>query len=105
MAYLGTHSGRKENKVASSGLTPISIDGNVSFKESNLVFTCRKVYQHQLEKDGISNDIQEYYKKNPLAYPRNENGDWEPHWMIIGEITNVKDTRNEPSITSIEKVL
>jgi flavin reductase (DIM6/NTAB) family NADH-FMN oxidoreductase RutF len=93
LGYLGTHSGRNEDKVSASGLSPISIDQGVTFKEANLTFVCRKLYQHQLSKEDIAKDVQDYYIANPKVYPLNENGEWEPHWLFIGEIINVKDNQ------------
>lgn len=93
LGYMGSHSGRNEDKVAASGLTPISLDGTVGYKEANLTFVCRKLYQHQLAKEDIAEDVQDYYVANPKAYPLNENGEWEPHWVFVGEIIDVKDNR------------
>ena len=28
---------------------------------------------------------------NPKVYPVNENGEWEPHWVYVGEIREVKE--------------
>lgn len=44
LAYLGTHSGRDEDKIAKMGLTPCFIDGTTCFEEASLVFVCRKLY-------------------------------------------------------------
>ena len=93
LGYLGTHSGRNEDKVSASGLSPISIDQGVTFKEANLTFVCRKMYQHQFSKEDIAQDVQDYYAANPKSYPLNEKGEWEPHWVFVGEITDVKDNR------------
>lgn len=93
LGYMGSHSGRNEDKVAASGLTPISLDGTVGYEEANLTFVCRKIYQHQLAKEDIAQDVQDYYVANPKVYPLNENGEWEPHWVFVGEIIDVKDNR------------
>lgn len=44
LAYLGTHSGRDEDKIAKVGLTPKFVDGTTCFEEASLVFVCRKLY-------------------------------------------------------------
>ena len=93
LGYLGSHSGRNEDKVSASGLTPISIGQGVTYKEANLTFLCRKIYQHQFVKEGIAQDVQDYYIANPKAYPVNENGEWEPHCIFVGEIIDVEDNR------------
>lgn len=92
LAYLGSHSGRDEDKVATSGLTPIQINNGVTYKEANYTFVSRKIYQHQMSKEGIAQEVQDYYIANPQAYPLNEDGEWKPHWIFIGEIINVKET-------------
>lgn len=86
LAYLGSHSGREEDKVAVTGLTPIAMGDSVTYEEAELTFLCRKVYQHPFNKEGISEDVQEYYKANPKVYPPDETGEWQPHWMFVGEI-------------------
>lgn len=53
LAYLGTHSGRDENKVSKVGFTPIFHDGTVSFKEAKLVLVCKKLYVGKIEEDGF----------------------------------------------------
>ncbi|MGO5292793.1 flavin reductase [Porcincola sp. LCP21S3_C12] len=90
LAILGTRSGRNEDKIAVSGLTPIPVAGSVAFKEASLTFVCRKIYQHQMTKSDLAQDIQDYYAADPKAYPPvSGSGEWEPHWVFVGEITEV----------------
>lgn len=89
LTYMGTHSGRNENKALNAGLTPISINNSVGFKEAELTFVCRKIYGSQMNKDGICNEVKEYYKSRPQSFPPDENGEWQPHYMFIGEIVEV----------------
>ncbi len=91
LGYMGSHSGRNEDKAVGAGLTPVSIGDSVTFQEAKMTFLCRKMYQGMFEKEGLSEDIQEYYKNNPKAYPVDENDDWNPHWMFVGEILEVKE--------------
>lgn len=93
LAILGTRSGRDSDKIAESGLTPVPAGNSISFKEAELTFVCRKVYQHQLTKEDIAPDVQEYYANDPKAYPVDENREWHPHWIFVGEITDVMDHR------------
>ena len=44
LSYLGTGSGRNEDKVAKSGLTVTEEDGTPYFEEANTVLVCRKLY-------------------------------------------------------------
>lgn len=53
LGYLGSHSGRHEDKVAKVGLTPVHADGTTYFAEANLVLICRKLYQAPLVEEGF----------------------------------------------------
>lgn len=54
LAYLGSHSGRDEDKLAASGLTPaFAPQGTVYIAESDLVFICRKLYTAPLQQEGF----------------------------------------------------
>lgn len=91
LGYLGSRSGRNENKIETSGLTPIPIGNSVTYEEANLTFLCRKVYSHQLSKEDIADDVKEYYLNNPKVYPADENGEWQPHYLFIGEIIEIRN--------------
>ncbi len=91
LGYMGSHTGRNEDKAVNAGLTPIAIGESITYQQAKTTFLCRKLYQGQFEKAGLSEDIQEYYKSNPRAYPVDENGDWQAHWMFVGEILEVKE--------------
>lgn len=92
LGYLGSHSGRKEDKVAASGLTPAAMGDGVTFEEAKLTFLCKKIYFHQLSKEGLSQEIKDYYASQPKAYPNvtpdGTDDDWEPHYAVIGEIVD-----------------
>lgn len=53
LAYLGSHSGRDEDKVAKVGMTPVFHDGTVSFEESQLTLVCRKLYRAPIVPEGF----------------------------------------------------
>lgn len=93
LGYMGSHSGRSGNKTAAAGITPIAMGESVTYEEANLTFLCRKLYQHQMSKNYLATDIQEYYQSNPKAFPPDEKGEWQPHWMFIGEIIDIEDKR------------
>lgn len=46
LQYLGSKSGRNEDKIAKTGLTPCGAEkvGSPAFAEANLIFECRKIY-------------------------------------------------------------
>ena len=89
LGVMGSCSGRDVDKVAASGLTPVPAGDTVSYEEAELTFVCRKIYQHQLAKEDIAADVREYYESNERVFPKDENGEWQPHWVFIGEVTEV----------------
>lgn len=76
LMYLGTHSGRDEDKLAKTSLTPVFSDESVYFKEAKMVFVCRKVYRGKLHEESFVD--QDILKKN---YPEHDF-----HYVYIGEI-------------------
>ena len=68
--------------MAAAGLTPREIAGGVSFREANLTFVCRKLYQAPFLREGMAEEISQGIYKN-----------WQPHWEFIGEIIEVEDRR------------
>ena len=53
LGYLGTHSGKYENKIEKVGLTPVFCDETTCFKEAKLVFVCKKLYAAPLIEHGF----------------------------------------------------
>ena len=86
LGYLGSHSGRDENKVANSGLTPVAAGDGVTFKEAELTFVCKKLYEHQFDEAHLAKKIKEFYASYPDAYTQAGHDRWEPHYMYIGEV-------------------
>lgn len=66
LGYLGSASGRDEDKIAKSGLTLGHQDGIPFFEESNLVVLCEKVYTQKLQAENFSmrEMAQEFYPEN-----------------------------------------
>lgn len=89
LAYLGSHSGRDEDKVSKVGFTPISIQGSTTFKEAKATFVCKKLYQHEISKSDLAQEIQDYYMSKPESFPVDENNEWHAHYLFIGEIIDV----------------
>ena len=86
LGYLGSHSGRDENKVANSGLTPVVAGDGVTFKEAELTFVCKKLYEHQFDEAYLAEKVKDYYASNPAVYTQAGHDRWEPHYMYIGEV-------------------
>ena len=79
MAYLGSVSGRDEDKIGKSGLTKVFADNSVYFKEAKLVLVCKKEYAAELQASGfIDKDVLKQ------AYPAND-----LHTMYVGKIEKV----------------
>lgn len=82
LGYLGSRSGRDEDKVAAVGFTPKEVSGGVTFEEANLTFVCHKLYAGEFRREGLADEINNGIYKT-----------WHPHWMFVGEITAVEDLR------------
>lgn len=91
LGYLGAHSGRDGDKVAASGLTPVAMGDSVTFAQAGLTFLCRKIYQHTFSKDDIVPEMQAHYQNKPQTFPPDENGEWQSHWVFVGEILEADD--------------
>lgn len=74
--YCGRHSGRKVDKIAKTGLTPVEWESQaVYFQQARLVLICKKVYTQDIDPalfiDPVIHD----------AYPKKDY-----HRMYVGEI-------------------
>ena len=80
LQYLGSVSGRDEDKVKGSGLTPeFTKLGNPIYKEANLAIECKKIYAEQFKKELMPLEQRQWYDEQKLGV----------HMMYIGEIVNV----------------
>lgn len=85
MAYLGSVSGRDEDKIANAGLTPVYIDNTTYFAEAKLVLICKKLYAQELTESGFF-----YPETIEQSYPLRDY-----HTMYIGKIEKVLVRDNE----------
>lgn len=76
LRYLGTHSGRDEDKVAAAKLTPVQAGESVTFREASLTLVCRKLYRAPIVEEGFIDKaiIDDCYPKRDY------------HDMYVGEI-------------------
>ena len=80
LSYLGSASGRDEDKVAGAGLTVEFTElGNPVYAESDVAIECRKIYSKQFDRDSLPEDVKDWYEKAGLGI----------HYMYIGEIVHV----------------
>lgn len=62
LQYLGTVSGRDEDKIQKSGLTLATMANTPYFEEANMVFICRKLFAQDYTPDSfIDPGIEKYY--------------------------------------------
>ncbi len=79
LAYLGSVSGRDENKIEKAGLTIEYTNGIPYFNEAKTVILCKKLSRHYLSPEGfISESVDSQYYK-----------DKDYHDMYIGEIIQI----------------
>ena len=76
LAYLGSHSGKDEDKLAKTSLTPVFFDGTTGFKEAKLTLVVKKLYLDCLKEEG--------FLDTSLAQDHYPSGDY--HYVFIGEI-------------------
>ncbi len=76
LALCGSVSGRDHNKPAEAGITPLFIDGTVTFEEANLVLVCKKLFAQKMSADSFTDK-----KVLETVYP-----EMDLHTIYIGEI-------------------
>lgn len=82
LAYIGSHSGRNEDKVAATGLKTDFTENNTPiFPEARLIIECRKVYAHDLDKSRFSESLIGNYAQKKFDGVV-------PHTVYFGEIIN-----------------
>ena len=80
LGYLGSVSGRDEDKVAGAGLTvEFTEQGNPIYEEADLAIECRKLYARQFEADRLPEEQRDWYESSGTGI----------HYMYIGEIVHV----------------
>ena len=82
LKFCGSNSGRNVDKIALTGLQPVSIDGTITFEQADTTLICKKLYTQQI-------DPKCFVEKSLLSnYP-----DEDYHFAIVGEI--IKSVRHE----------
>lgn len=76
LAFCGRNSGRDCDKAKETGLTPMEIDGSMSFEESETVIVCKKLFCQDIDPQGfIDKTI------DGVCYPEKDY-----HRMYVGEV-------------------
>ena len=84
LGILGSKSGRNENKIALTKLTPKFLENGTSFEEAKITIICKKIYSQKLDTNNILNNKEEiikFYDNEPT------------HEMFIGEVIDIIDKR------------
>ncbi|MDE5831974.1 MAG: flavin reductase [Desulfovibrio sp.] len=82
MGYMGSRSGRDEDKIAESGLEYAFTERETPvFTQSRLILNCEKIYSHTIERDRFGETLKSVY-----AAPVFKGVD--PHTVYFGEITD-----------------
>lgn len=77
--YLGTVSGRDEDKIKKSNLTVIHTDNIPYFEEGNIAIFCKKLYTQEYKPEGfIAKELNEKW------YPNVDH-----HTLYIAEVTKI----------------
>ena len=76
LTFCGRNSGRDVDKAKETGLTPIEIGGSMSFRESEIILVCKKLYYQDLEPRGFVDT-----RLDEANYPSKDY-----HRMYVGEI-------------------
>lgn len=79
LGYLGTVSGKDEDKVSKTKLTPIFDDKAAYFAQADMVLICKKLYAQELKEECFT-DIETLNDAYPLR---------DFHTMYVGEIVCV----------------
>jgi len=80
LQYLGTASGRDEDKVKGAGLTVEFTElGNPIFAESDLAIECRKLYADQFKAEKLPLEQRQWYDERGIGI----------HVAYVGEIVGV----------------
>lgn len=78
LAYLGSHSGRDEDKLAKTGLTPRVLEHGITFAEAEKTVVCKKIYCQDLDAALMTEEVrQRSYSKEGV------------HRMYLGEVIDV----------------
>lgn len=82
---MGTHSGKNEDQARNAGLTPCGNGRQVGQAQASATFVCKKLYGHQFAKEDLADEFEACSKSNPGSCPLDENGNWQTHYMFVGQ--------------------
>jgi flavin reductase (DIM6/NTAB) family NADH-FMN oxidoreductase RutF len=87
LSYMGSHSGRDEDKISKTRLTPIFIDEVPAFEEAKMIIIARKIYKSKINKEGfIDKSIIKAFYDTDSGHAYNNDS---YHNVYIGEILKI----------------
>ena len=78
LTLLGSRSGRDGDKVAAAGLTPVPLEGSVTFKEAKVTLLCKKIYRQDMDTSAMPPEVVREFYQGEAA-----------HTMFIGEVVDI----------------
>ena len=78
LGVLGSKSGRDMNKMKESGLTPVAVDGSITFREAEMTLVCKKLCKQRLEPANMNADIAKQFYGSDAE-----------HDLYIGEVVEI----------------
>ena len=78
LAFCGRNSGRDCDKAKETDLTPMEIDGSMSFEESETVIVCKKLFYQDIDPEGFVDKT-----VDGVCYPEKDY-----HRMYVGEVVS-----------------
>ena len=84
LGYLGSHSGRSDDKIKNAGLTPVFDGETTYFAEADLVFVCKKLYSGTLTESGFTDKALVDFN-----YPERDF-----HTMYVGEVVKILENEH-----------
>ncbi len=79
LSYLGTKSGRDEDKIKKSNLTVVHDNNIPYFEEASITIFCKKLFAQEYKPESFID-----LEINKKCYPNNDH-----HTLYIGEITKI----------------
>ena len=76
LTFCGRNSGRDCDKAKETGLTPMEVDGSMSFEESETVIVCKKLFYQDINPEGFVDKA-----IDGVCYPEKDY-----HRMYVGEV-------------------
>ena len=78
LGLLGTKSGRDGDKVAEAGLTPVFLDGAVTFKQAKVTLVCKKIYRQDMDTAAMPPEVVDSFYTQEA-----------PHTMYIAQVLQI----------------